>query len=75
MASTQDIIRQAESLPVEERALVVDTLLRTLNPPDSEIDQKWAATAKRRLAELRSGGVRPVPGEDVFDSVRERFGG
>jgi len=40
MPSTAEIIRDAESLPVEERTLVVDSLLRTLNLPDPEIDQK-----------------------------------
>ena len=65
MPSTAEIIHNAESLPVEERTLVVDSLLRSLNPPDPEIDRKWAAVAKRRLEELRSGRVKPVPGEDV----------
>ena len=73
MLSTKEIIREAESLPVEERAIVVDSLLRTLNPPDSQVDRKWARVAKRRLAELRSGVVKPVPGETVFERVRERF--
>ena len=74
MPSTVEIIRDAESLPVEERTLIVDTLLRTLNPPDPEIDQKWAAVAKRRLEEMRSGKVRPVPGDEVFAKIQQRFG-
>ena len=74
MPSTVEIIRDAESLPVEERALIVDTLLRTLNPPDPEIDRKWAAVARRRLDELRSGKVQPVPGDEVFAKIQQRFG-
>lgn len=73
MPSTAEIIHEAESLPVEERALVVDFLLRSLNPPDPEIDRKWASVAKRRLEELRSGRVKPIPGEEVFAGIRQRF--
>jgi putative addiction module component (TIGR02574 family) len=73
MPSTAELIHEVESLPVEERALIVDSLLRSLNPPDSEIDRKWAAVAKRRLDELRSGRVKPVPGEAVFAKIRQRF--
>lgn len=74
MPSTAEIIREAESLPVEERTVVVDSLLRSLNQPDPEMDRKWAAVAKRRLQELRSGRVKPVPGEEVFAKIRQRFG-
>ena len=73
MPSTAEIIHEVESLPVEERTVVVDSLLRTLNPPDPEIDSKWAAVAKRRLDELRSGRVKPVPGEEVFARIQKRF--
>lgn len=73
MPNTAEIIHEAESLPVEERTLVVDSLLRSLNPPDPEIDRKWAAVAKRRLEELRSGRVTPIPGEEVFAKIRQRF--
>jgi putative addiction module component (TIGR02574 family) len=74
MHSTKDIIQEAAALPVEERIIVVDSLLRTLNIPDPDIDTEWAAVAKRRLAELRSGSVNPVPGDKVFARIRERFG-
>jgi len=75
MPSTAEIIRGAGSLPVEERMLVVDSLLRSLNPPDPEIDRKWALVAERRLKELHSGLVTAVPGEEVFDKIRRRFAG
>ena len=73
MPGTAEIIHEAESLPVEERTVVVDSLLRSLNPPDPEIDRQWAAVAKRRLDELRSGRMKPVPGEEVFAKIRQRF--
>ena len=74
MHNTEEIIQEATSLPVEERIIVVDSLLRTLNMPDPDIDKEWAVVAKRRLAELRSGRVNPVQGDQVFTRIRERFG-
>jgi hypothetical protein len=73
MPSTIEIIHDAESLPVEERTLVVDCLLRTLNPPNPDVDRKWVAVAQRRLEELRSGQVQPIPGKEVFARIRQRF--
>ncbi|MEI7995706.1 MAG: addiction module protein [Methylococcaceae bacterium] len=74
MHSTKDIIQEAAALPVEERIIVVDSLLRSLNIPDRDTDTEWTAVAKRRLTELRSGRVNPVPGDQVFARIRERFG-
>ena len=75
MPSAEEIIKEAESLPVEDRAIVVDSLLRTLNRPNPDVDRKWVEVAKRRLAELRSGRVQPISGDEVFARVRDRFGG
>lgn len=73
MSSAKVIIREAESLPVEERTRVVDSLLRSLNRPEPARDRRWAAVAKRRLAELRSGRVKPVPGDLVLERARKRL--
>lgn len=70
---TKELIDEAVSLPVEERALVIDSLLRSLNQPESEIDRKWIAVAQRRLTEMRSGTVDAVPGEEVFEKIWKRF--
>ena len=61
--NTKELINDAVSLPVEERVLVVDSLLRSLNKPESDIDKKWAVVAKQRLADLRSGSVQSIPGK------------
>lgn len=71
---TKDLIAKAMSLPVEDRAMIADSLLKTLNPPDPEIDKKWAVVAKRRLEELRSGSVEAISGDEVFGRIWSRFG-
>jgi len=73
MHGAKQILKEAESLPVEERAAVVDSLLQTLNPPEPQIDKKWITVAKRRLTELRSGQVSPISGEKIFGNVKNRF--
>ncbi len=73
MTNIKDIIRKVSELPVEDRAMVIDSLLRTLNMPNPKIDQVWSETAKHRLAELRSNRVRPIPGNEVFSRIKERF--
>ncbi len=75
MRNTQQLIDQAISLPVEERANIVDSLLRSLNRPNEEIDKQWFEVAKKRLNDLRSGKVKAIPGTEVFKKVKERFSG
>lgn len=73
MPNTIEVIRDAQSLPIEGRVAVVESLLRTLNPPNTEIDREWIKVASRRLQELRSGQVVGIPGDKVFEKVHERF--
>jgi putative addiction module component (TIGR02574 family) len=71
--SINNIIDEVLTLPVEERALIADSLLCSLNKPDKSIDTKWTETAKRRLEELRYGKIKAVPGEEVFAKINKRF--
>jgi putative addiction module component (TIGR02574 family) len=72
MHGVKDIIEEAKQLPVDDRVTVVDSLLRTLNVPDPEIDREWAEAAEARLAELRSGRVKSVPGDQVLARIKDR---
>ena len=73
MRAMKEIIEDAESLPVEERVIVIDSLLQSINPTLADVETEWVKVAKRRLAELRSGRVKAVPGDEVFAKIRNRF--
>ena len=73
MSTAAEIIQEAETLPKEQQAEVVDSLLQNLHAPDSALDAKWATEAQRRLAELRDGTATPIPGEQIFSKIRERY--
>ncbi|MCZ2442838.1 MAG: addiction module protein [Flavobacteriales bacterium] len=73
MQGISELIQEASSLPIEARAKIVDSLLRTLNQPNTEIETQWTAVAKRRLAELKSGKVKSIPGDQVFEKILKRF--
>jgi putative addiction module component (TIGR02574 family) len=70
---TKELIAKAISLPVEERAMIIDSLLKSLNPPESEIDKQWALLAKKRLESLRTGETKAISGEEVFQKIWNRF--
>ncbi len=71
--NTKDLVAEATSLPVEERAIVADLILKSLTAPDAAIDQKWEEVAKRRVREIKSGQVKLIPGDEVFRKIQERF--
>ena len=73
--STLELVSMVESLPIEEKALLVEKLLASMYPNQKEIDDLWTIEAQRRVEEVRSGAVIPIPGDEVFEEVRKRFGG
>jgi putative addiction module component (TIGR02574 family) len=73
MRKTEDLFDEVISLPVETRTLLVDKLLQSLNPVQSEIDKLWAEEAEKRVKEIRSGSVETVPGDQVFSKIHKRL--
>ncbi len=66
---TDDLILEIQSLPVEERTRIAECILRSLNPTVSEVDQRWADLAAKRLQEIQAGAVKPVAGDEVFGEI------
>ena len=62
-------------LSADERAQLALYLLQSLEPADEgDIDEAWRVESERRLAQIESGEVQSVPGDDVFARVRRRLG-
>jgi putative addiction module component (TIGR02574 family) len=71
--TTKKLIREIEFLPVEERAVIAESVLKSLNPVDKQIEDQWLAVAERRLQELKSNKVKSIPGKKVFERIQKRF--
>lgn len=62
-----ELLRQALSLSVEERADLAGQLIESLDSKESKgVQPAWEAEIERRMAELDSGAVKPVSLEDAF---------
>ncbi len=68
MAETVEVILTAAlALPPDERALVAEALLASLDQEDqAKIDAAWAAEAQRRLAAFDRGEIKGTPAEQVM---------
>ena len=64
--SDKEILKQALELKSEERFLVIEGLLRSLDEPDKEIDQIWVKEAEKRLKAYREGRLEGIPMEEIF---------
>jgi len=62
-------------LPAGSRAQLADKLVESLQSEEpDEIQRLWSAEAIRRRDEIRSGQVKPIPGEEVLEEVRRLVG-
>ena len=73
MLDANKLISMAESLPIDLKMRLIESLLNSLNPSQSEIDALWAAETEMRIGEIKSGKVQAIPGDEVFKSIRDRL--
>lgn len=73
MIKTDELFAEAVSLPVEIRTQLVERLLQSLHPAQTEIDRLWADEAENRVKEIKSGAVKTIPGDEVFKKIRDRL--
>ena len=59
---SKEILEQAIKLRPDERFLVVQGILKSLDEPDSSLDEIWAEEAEKRLAAYREGRLNGVSG-------------
>ena len=71
---TAEIINELANLPVEERALIADSLLQTLNFSQPKIEQEWLKVAQQRLVEISTGSVKTVSMEEMTTRINHRLG-
>ena len=64
--NTEEILKKAIILKPEDRFLIVEGLLNSLDKPDRSIDDIWAEEAEHRLKAYRGGNIEGIPMEEIF---------
>jgi len=71
MASVEQVMKDALSLPSSLRALLAEKLVESLEfDVDDTVQTLWLNEAKQRRDEIRSGVVQPISGEEALAQVR-----
>ena len=70
---TNELLSMAESLPIEIKIQLIDTLLNSMHPSQPEIDELWSKEAERRVDQIKSGEIKTISGEEVFNQIQNRF--
>ncbi len=65
--SNVEILKEALQLTPQERYIVVENLLESLDKPDESVDSIWADEAERRLQNYRENRVETISFEEVFN--------
>jgi len=66
MMRSKEILNQALLLSLEERFLVIEGLIKSLDEPDKKLDTIWIEEAERRLMAYRAGKMEGIPLEQIF---------
>ena len=64
--SSREILSQALALKPEERFVIIEGLLKSLDEPDRTLDEIWTEEAEKRLTAYRKGELEGIPMEEIF---------
>ena len=70
MATPKDILDEVLSLPVSDRAELVDQLLSSIDNIDKNIETKWAEEAESRIDAYQAGKLKSISLEEVLSRYK-----
>jgi putative addiction module component (TIGR02574 family) len=66
--------QQAQRLPIQERAVLIQHLIEGLDELDElEFEQLWIKEASRRFEEYKTGNIETRSGSQVFSNIRTKL--
>jgi len=64
--SLPDIIEEALHLKPQERYIIIENLVQSLNQPDEKINKIWIEESQKRLKAYKEGTVKTLSYDQVF---------
>lgn len=66
MSVNNTLIEKALELNPQDKIILIEALVTSLDKPDPEISKKWIQEAESRLKDYRAGKTQGIPAEEVF---------
>jgi putative addiction module component (TIGR02574 family) len=66
MESSKNLLEKALNLKHQERIILLEGLLHSLDEPDKDLATIWSKEAKKRLNAYHDGKIKGVKFEDIF---------
>ncbi|MDR2675842.1 MAG: addiction module protein [Opitutaceae bacterium] len=71
----EQIMTEARQLPRDQISELFDLLrAESFAQPDAGVEQAWKTETRQRIAEIESGAVRGIPGDEVMAELRAIVG-
>ncbi len=64
--SAKELLGEAMKLKPEERLILVEGLIKSLDEPDKRLGEIWAEEAEKRLKAYREGTLEGIPMVEIF---------
>lgn len=64
--SINEVINQVMDLKPQEKYLIIEQLVQSLNEPDKEIEKMWVEESKKRLEAYERGELKTISFDEVF---------
>ena len=68
-----ELFNEIDILPIDLKTEIVDKILASITPLNSEIDKLWIKEANKRKQEIESSSVTLVNGDEVFKKISQRL--
>jgi hypothetical protein len=65
--SNKEIILEALNLPLADRLFIVNKLVESFNPMDTEVEKKWIDEVSNRKKLLETGKLETISYSEFFD--------
>ena len=66
--SINEIIEEALELTPQDRHVVIENLILSLDQADSKIDRLWLEESTKRLQAIKNGRLKTISYDDLFAS-------
>lgn len=66
MIAPRNLISQALQLKPAERFIIIEALIRSLDVPNPEIEERWAEEAQKRLSAYKEGKLDTITFDEMF---------